>query len=76
MKSRAQNGAKAWNFISSQYVQSDVKNVEVYLEGKGTKFPTKAETPITTSYRPEINVSPELGSYNAAYYQSLIGILR
>jgi hypothetical protein len=32
--------------------------------------------PIRTSYRPEIDVSPELAPCDAAYYQSLIGILR
>jgi hypothetical protein len=38
--------------------------------------PSKAETPIRTSYRPEINILLELGPCDAAYYQSLIGILR
>ena len=27
-------------------------------------------------YRPEIDISPELNATDAAYYQSLIGILR
>ena len=50
--------------------------MEEYLHTKGIKLPSKAETPIRTSYRPEIDVSPELGPVDAAYYQSLIGILR
>jgi hypothetical protein len=40
------------------------------------KLPNKAETPMQTSYRPELDVSPELGAIDASYYQSLIGILR
>ena len=40
------------------------------------KLPTRAETPLQTSYRPELDVSPELGPVEAAYYQFLIGILR
>ena len=38
--------------------------------------PSKAETPLRTSYRPELDVSPELIPRDSAYYQSLIGILR
>ena len=40
------------------------------------KLPNKAETPMQTSYHPELDVSPELESDDASYYQSLIGILR
>ncbi len=35
-----------------------------------------AETPMRTSYSPELDVSPELGPAEAAYYMSNIGILR
>jgi hypothetical protein len=34
-----ENGAKAWAFSSSQYVQAAVKNVETYLEKTGGKLP-------------------------------------
>ena len=74
-----ENGVKAWAVGSSQYVNAAVKNVETYLneqEVKRYKLPAKAETPIKTSYRPELDVSPELKPREAAYYQSLIGILR
>ena len=40
------------------------------------KILSKAETPLTTSYRPELDVSPELTPRDSAYYQSLIGILQ
>ena len=33
-------------------------------------------SPFTTGYRPEVDVTDELNSTDAAYYQSLIGILR
>ena len=36
----------------------------------------KAVTPMTNSYRPEINITPELGLEDAAYFHSLIGVLR
>jgi hypothetical protein len=60
-------------------VQSAVANVEAYLEKQATgkwSLPNKAETPMQTSYRPELDVSSELGATEASYYQSLIGILR
>ena len=78
-KVQLENGIWAWSFSSSQYVQAAVKNVESYLsreENKRWKLPTKAETPLTMTYRPELDVSPELESTEAAYYHSLIGILR
>ena len=55
-----------------------VKKVEEYVGNSKNlhlKIPSKAETPLTTSYRPELDVSPELMPRDSAYYQSLIGIL-
>ena len=70
------NGATAWSFSSSQYVQEAVRNVEAYLKVKNVKLPARAGAPISTNYRPEIDESEELGPIDSAYYQSLIGILR
>ena len=77
-KVQLENGAWAWSFSSSQYVQSAIKNVEEYIgrtETTHLKILSKAETPLATSYRPELDVSPELTPTDSAYYQSLIGIL-
>lgn len=68
------NGSTAWAFISFQYVRSAADVVAVYLEKIGWKMP-RGKTPISTTYRPELDISPELDSTNTAYYQSLIGIL-
>ena len=70
-----ENGVTAWAFSSSQYVQSAVRNVEAHLSKIGGKLPTRAATPFSSGYRPEIDVSKELNPTEAAYYQSLIGIL-
>lgn len=78
-KVQLENGVKAWAFSSSQYVRAAVKNVEDFCakeENKRWKLPKKADTPMTTSYKPELDVSPELGPAEAAYFQSLIGVLR
>jgi hypothetical protein len=69
----------AWSFSSSQYVQAAVKNMEGYLakpENGKWKIPSRAETPTQTTYRPELDVGPELSAVESAYYQSLIGVLR
>ena len=70
------NGQEAWSFSSSQYVQAAVSNVEEYLKKRGQSLPAKAPAPFATGYRPEIDVTDELNMTDAAYYQSLIGILR
>ena len=77
-KVQLENGVWALSFSSSHYVQSAIKNVEEYVgrpENTHLKIPSKAETPLMTSYRPELDVLPELTSRDSAYYQSLIGIL-
>ena len=45
-------------------------------DSKHWKMPNIADTPLTTTYRLELDVSRELNETDAAYYQSLIGILR
>ena len=74
-----ENGAEAWAFSSSQYVQAAVKNVEDHLskdENKRWSLPSKADTPMKANYRAELDVSAELSPGDASYYQSLIGVLR
>ena len=70
------NGVEAWAFSSTQYVQTDVKNVEEYLVKKGQSLKAKALDPLPKGYRPEIDVSEELRSEEASYYMSLIGIVQ
>ena len=70
------NGVKAWAISASQYVQTAVKNVELQLSKNNQKLPSKADTPIQTTYRPELDTSDELLPEQSSYYQSLIGVLR
>ena len=39
-------------------------------------MPLHCNTPIQTSYEPELDITPELPLHEASYYMSLIGILR
>jgi hypothetical protein len=60
-------------------VRAAVQNVENFIANDETKrwnLPNKTENPLCRSYRTELDVTPELSPQEAAYYQSLIGILR
>jgi hypothetical protein len=70
------SGVKCWAFGSSRYVQSAIKNVHYHLTKKGMKLPYTAPNPLFTDYRPELDVTPELGEAEASYYHTLIGVLR
>ena len=50
--------------------------LRICLQADWWKLTEKAETTLKTSYRPELDVSPEIKPSEAAYFQSLIGILR
>ena len=71
-----ENGQKAWAFGSKQYVETAVNNVVDYLSKRKQSLPARCPTPMTANYRPEIDVTEELGPQDASYYHSLIGILR
>ena len=70
------NGAKAWAFRSSQYLQKSVQKVESYLKEQDLRLPARSGSPFSINYRPKIDETKELEPVDAAYYQSLIGILR
>ena len=75
-KVELKNGAKAWSFGASQYVNTAVKNVEEFFKNyERYTFPRHCNTPFTTSYLPELDVSLELNQNEASYYMSLIGIM-
>ena len=59
------------------YVKAAVKNVEEAIKEKRWKLPThEIGTPMSTSYSPELDGSPELNNDDRTYYQELIGVLR
>ena len=70
-----ENGAKAWGFGSKQSVKAAVNNVVDYLANRSQKLVSKAPTPLSSGYRPEVDVTGELDAADESYYHSLIGIL-
>ena len=71
-----ENRQECWAFGSTYYVRAAVDNVKEYLSNKGKKLAVKSLTPLTSNYRPDINITEELGEDESSYYQSLIGVLR
>ena len=59
------NGVEMWAMSTSQYVQEGIRNVALR---KSTN------SPLAGIYRPELDVSPELGPKEASCYASLIGM--
>ena len=56
-----ENGQKFWALGLKQYFEAAVKNVTEYLKKRGEGLATKAVTPMTSGYHPEIDITPELG---------------
>ena len=71
-----ENSQECWEFGSTQYVRAAVDNVKEYLSNKGEKLSVKALTPPKINYRPDIDITEELGEDKYSYYQSLIRVLR
>lgn len=65
-----ENGALAYAFSSSQYIQLAVSNVEEYLKKTGEKLPSQTSTQFPPNHHPEIDTTRELNPTKAAYYQS------
>jgi hypothetical protein len=59
-----------------QYISEAIRTVELELDKVGKALSNSVSTPMSSNYRPELEVSPLLDPPRANYYQSLIGILR
>jgi Reverse transcriptase (RNA-dependent DNA polymerase) len=66
----------AWGISPDLYCKTTVKEVERKLAEIGQKLATRVSTPMSSGYRPEMDVTPELKPELSSYYQSLIGVLR
>ena len=70
------DGKTGWYLSSEKYMKSAVENVEQILQKGGQKLPNKCKTPLSSSYRLELDSSPELKEDGLQHYQELIGVLR
>jgi hypothetical protein len=71
------NGIKYWTTTSQDYVKAAVKNIEESVKNTRRRLPTSnVDTPMHTSYSPEMDVTEDLNEMDVTFYQELIGILR
>ncbi len=70
------DGSECWTMSSEKYCKAAVTNVEEKLAKSGRRLPTKCGAPLTSGYKPELDVSQELKADRLNYYQELIGVLR
>ena len=57
------------------YVKVIIKNVEVRMVKEGMRLPRRAEIPMSSDYKPEIDATTKLESYGITMYQYIIGEL-
>lgn len=76
LKKKDLDGRSVWTMSSADYLKAAIDNIEERLKRKGEKLPSKATTPMTHNYRPEMDDSEELDSDGITTFQELIGILR
>ncbi len=86
LQEKSINGIKCWTITSQDYVKAAVSNVEEALRGSGRRLPSShVETPMNTTYSPEMNITEELNDKDITeglndkditFSQELIGILR
>ena len=70
------NGREVWTMSSIDYVKAIVKNLEERLGKTNRKLPSRATTPMSSDYRPELDGTAELEVEDVTMYQELIGELR
>ena len=70
------NNENCWSITSVEYINAAVKTIEEAIRNKRWQVPAKAKTPMTLSYYPELDTSPELGTDDITLYQEIIGMLR
>ena len=51
-----------WAMSSTKYTKRAISDVELELDAIGKRLPSKASTPLTSGYRPELDQSQELNA--------------
>jgi hypothetical protein len=67
---------QCWSMSARTYITRAVTEVKRTLNEVGQRLKTKVATPMSDSYRAEIDTSDELDAQRITYFQGLIGVLR
>jgi hypothetical protein len=69
-------GRTMWTMTSVEYVNAALKTLEESIAGSNWRIPSRVQTPMSSSYTPELDGTPELDHKDRTRFQELIGILR
>ena len=77
-KIQTPDGREIWTSSPREYVRNAIKTVERLFDedGEGYVLKSNAKNPFPSGYRPELDVTDELGDELASRYLQLIGICR
>lgn len=70
------NNTWCWTITSVDYVNAAVETIKGAIKNTKWSLPTRCKTPMTQSYYPELDDSPELPPSDVTLYQEMIGMLR
>lgn len=65
-----------WSMSVEKYIKEAIRTVKVDLAKLNKWLPTNISTPLSSGYRPELDVSAILYDNFTTWYQKLIGILQ
>ena len=65
-----------WSISSDDYVKAALHDASESIDGTRWRIPKDVDMPMSTAYRPELDESPKLESYDITLYLELIGIIR
>ena len=76
-KFQLKSGEECWYSSADEYLKAALDTVKDMLERDGGKYSLrKRKAPLSTQYRPELDMTPELTPEMTSRYQQLVGILR
>jgi len=70
------NDTSCWTISSVDYINAAIATVEEALKKRPCELPGNAKTPMTLSYYPELDDTPELDSDDIQFCQEMMGMLR
>ena len=76
LQHKSLNGNMCWAIMSVDYVNAAIKTMKDAIDNTKWKISTHVPTPMTQSYYPELDESPELSSKEITLFQELIGMLQ
>ena len=65
-----------WALSSDKYIKAALDTVEKSLADAPKRLPPKCKNPISSGYRPELDITPKLNAEGLQKYQEMIGMLR